>query len=79
MHIFNYMLENESKSARFKRLAESRTNAVLEKIKILGNCSNRSMYAYTDEEINKIFSEIDKYLKETKAQFRPSRAKRFSL
>ena len=58
-----------TKRERFKRLAEQRTNAVLHKIKVLGNCSNRSAYEYTEDEINRIFSTIDKMVKETKSKF----------
>ena len=54
------MENNVIKEERFKRLASQRTNSVLKKLKILGNCANKSSYEYTDEEINKIFSEIDK-------------------
>ncbi len=66
------MVAFEEKHERFKRLASQRTNNVLKSIKVLGNCSNKSSYAYTADEINKIFSEIDKQLKDTKALFRTS-------
>lgn len=69
----------ETKNERFKRIAAKRTNDVLEKIRILGNCSNRSSYKYTDEEINKIFSEIDKQLKLIKAKFLTGKRERFKL
>lgn len=66
------MVVHEEKRERFKRLASQRTNNVLKAIQILGNCSNKSTYAYTSEEVNKIFSEIEKALKDTKAQYRTS-------
>lgn len=69
----------ETKDERFKRIAAKRTNDVLEKIRILGNCSNRSSYKYTTEEINKIFSELDKQLKFTKARFLSGKRERFKL
>ncbi len=72
-------MENESRHERFKRLATKRTNDILEKIRILGNCSNKSSYEYTEEEINKIFSEIDKQLKLTKAKFLAGKRERFKL
>ncbi|MCL4475282.1 MAG: hypothetical protein M1508_03525 [Nitrospirae bacterium] len=71
-------MEQESRSERFKRIAAKRTNDILEKIRILGNCSNKSSYEYTEEEINKIFSEIDKKLELTKAKFL-GRRERFEL
>jgi len=72
------MINNEKKE-KFKKLAESRTNEVLKKLKILGNCSNRSAYEYTEEDINKIFYAIDKKVKETKAKFHFSKNKEFKL
>ncbi len=70
---------NETRNERFKRLAAKRTNEILDKIRILGNCSNKSTYEYSNEEINKIFSEIDKQLKITKAKFMSGKRERFEL
>lgn len=72
-------MEKESRHDRFKRLASKRTNDILEKIRILGNCYNKSSYEYTEEEVNKIFSEIEKQLKLTKAKFLAGRRERFKL
>ena len=58
------------KKERFKRLAESRTNEVLKRLKILGNCSNRSAYDYNEQDIQKIFSTIDNKVREVKSKFR---------
>jgi hypothetical protein len=59
----------DNRRQNFKRLATTRTNEVLRRLKILGNCSNRSHYDYTEEEVNKIFSEIERKVKESKAKF----------
>jgi hypothetical protein len=69
----------ETRHERFKRVASKRTNGILEKIRILGNCSNKSSYEYTEEEVNKIFSEIDKQLKLTKSKFLAGKRERFKL
>lgn len=69
----------ETRHERFKRVASKRTNEILEKIRILGNCSNKSSYEYTEEEVNKIFNEIDKQLKLTKAKFLVGKRERFKL
>ncbi|PIQ95183.1 MAG: hypothetical protein COY75_10740 [Nitrospirae bacterium CG_4_10_14_0_8_um_filter_41_23] len=69
----------ETRHERFKRVASKRTNEILEKIRILGNCSNKSSYEYTEEEVNKIFSEIDKQLKLTKSKFLAGKRERFRL
>ncbi|EKD56379.1 MAG: hypothetical protein ACD_58C00209G0002 [uncultured bacterium] len=69
----------DNKSERFKKLATYRTNEVLKKLKILGNCSNRNMYDFSEGEINKIFSEIEKKVKEVKSKFNFSKDKEFKL
>ena len=71
--------KNETKRDRFKRLATIRTNMVLKRLKVLGNCSNRSTYEYTEEEINKIFSEIERKIREVKAKFHFSKGREFKL
>lgn len=68
------------KRERFKKLAVYRTNEVLKRLKILGNCANRSAYDYTEEEVNKIFSEIERKVREIKAKFYfPYKNKKFKL
>lgn len=59
----------ESRADKFKRIAENRTNEMIRRIRILGNCSNRSTYDYTEQQVNKIFAAIDSELKRAKARF----------
>ena len=56
------MASQEEKRNRFKKLAVYRTNEVLKRLKVLSNCANRSAYEYSEEEVNKIFSEIETHL-----------------
>ena len=70
---------SQKKQEAFKRLAAQRTNAVLEKLRILGNCSNRQLYDFTDEDIAKIFRAIDKELRSVKAKFMNSSRPDFTL
>ena len=70
---------NETPQERFKRIAEVRTNAVLDRLRILGNLSNRQMYGYSQEDINKIFRAIDKQIKEVRAKFNSRKEEKFKL
>jgi hypothetical protein len=70
---------SERKRAAFKRLASQRTTAVLERLRILGNCSNRQLYDYTDEDVRKIFSAIAAEMKAVKGKFRNSTGPEFTL
>lgn len=69
----------ESRSEKFKRLATQRTNAVLEKFRLLGNLSTKANYEYSDEEVNKIFSAIESQLRSTKSLFTKGSKKEFRL
>jgi len=73
------MATQNEKRERFKRLAVYRTNEVLRKLKILGNCANRSAYDYTEKEVGKIFSEIERKGKEIKAKFHFPKKEEFKL
>lgn len=73
------MTKLESRNERFRRVATRRTNEILKKIRILGNCANKSGYDYTEEEINKIFNTIEKALKESRGKFHFSKNKEFKL
>ena len=71
----------ESKADRFRRVAEARVNKIIKVIRLLGNCSGTSVYAYTDAQVAYIFSALQSELDKAKRRFRkPSLGKhRFSL
>jgi len=75
----NIKIRAEDRSLRFNRVAEGRTNKIIKMISLLGNCSNKSSYNYSEEEINRIFSVIDRELKQAKSRFRFNRNKQFKL
>lgn len=60
---------NESKRERFVRLAETRTNKIINMVQLLGNCSNTSAYEYTDADVEQIFSAIESSVREAKKKF----------
>lgn len=59
----------ETKHDRFIRIAENRTNKIIDTIRLLGNCSNRANYDYTEEDLRKIFLSIERELKAAKSKF----------
>lgn len=59
----------ESNRDRFIRIAEARTNKILEMLRLLGNCANTSNYEYTDIDVKKIFTALERELKNTKNKF----------
>lgn len=59
----------ETKRERFVRLAEARTNKIIDMIQLLGNCSNQSQYEYTQKDVSKIFNAIQNELDTAKKRF----------
>lgn len=74
-------MANETKRERFVRIAEARTNRIIDNLRLLGNCSSKSNYEYTDEDIKKIFGAIEREVKATKNRYLGVEAKteRFTL
>jgi hypothetical protein len=72
----------EQKKDNFKRIAENRTNKIIDQISKLNNLSNTSYYEYTDKQIDMIFDAIQEELNKQKDLFLKERKKgkrRFEL
>lgn len=69
------------KKANFVRIAEARTNKIIESIALLGNLSNSSYYEYTQEQIDAMFDAIQNELDSQKKKFseQESKKKKFRL
>jgi aspartate carbamoyltransferase regulatory subunit len=68
------------KEERFIRIAEKRTNKILEQIRLLGNCSNKNNYSYDDKQVDQIFKAIEKELDLAKKKYLMNKDKnKFSL
>jgi hypothetical protein len=57
------------KRQKFIQLAEARVARALNDIRLIGNLSNRSAYAYADDDVRKIFRALQKELDAAKARF----------
>ena len=71
----------ETKRDRFVRIVENRTNKILDMLRLLANCADKSNYEYDEEDIKQIFAAIDKEVKATKNAFLgiDTKEERFSL
>lgn len=74
-------IKRKSKEERFKSVASRRVQNILNQMRLLRNCANKSNYSYTDDQINKIFRVIDEEWKNIRSEFnkRKSKNKGFSL
>ena len=59
----------ESKRDRFVRIVENRTNKIIDMLRLLGNCANKSNYDYTDADVQKIFNTLEKELKAARLKY----------
>lgn len=61
------------KAEAFRRVAERRTERVLQSLRLLGQCSNRRSYEYNDKQIAKIFREIRSAVRNAEQSFQNNR------
>jgi hypothetical protein len=66
---------SESKHDKFIRIAENRTNKIIDMIRLLGNCSNKAVYDYSEADIKAIFTAIESELKNAKNKFQDNEVK----
>ena len=62
--------KKETKREKFVRMAEARTIKIISMVRLLGNCSNRLAYEYSDKDVNKIFSAIETAVADAKKRFK---------
>lgn len=66
---------SESKHDKFVRIAENRTNKIINMIRLLENCSNKAVYDYSETDVKAIFSAIEFELKNAKNKFQDNELK----
>lgn len=59
----------ESNRERFVRIAEARTQKIINMLDLLGNCSNPYNYEYTQKDVDKMYGAIEAALKASKARY----------
>lgn len=60
----------DAKRQRFVKIVERRVTKVLDDLDSLGKCSNKKNYRYDDDDFRKIFSAIDKKVKDIKILYK---------
>ena len=59
----------DRKHAKFRELAEKRTNKALEAIRLIGNLSNRQTYVYDEAEVRKIVKALRDAVSDVEGRF----------
>ncbi len=57
------------KRERFEKVASNRVQRILDTLTLLGNCANRNNYEYDSKDVEHMFSEISKKLREIKLAY----------
>jgi len=72
-------MDIETKRQNFRRLAEKRTQAIIDDLRILTNLTNTNNYEYDEEEVKKIFAAIEAAVKNSKKEFNKELNSKFKL
>lgn len=62
-------MEKETKKQRFERISRARTEKILDTLRLMENCSNKSNYEYSQEEVNEIFDTLLNAVENARAKF----------
>ena len=62
-------MEHETKREKFIRLAEARTNKIIDTLQLLGNLSNTSTYEYSKKDVDQMFKAIEEAVNDAKAKY----------
>lgn len=72
---------NNVKRQRFIKIVERRVNKILDGLDDLSKCANKRNYEYDNEDVKRVFKEIERKVKDTKFLFQndAGNKKRFRL
>lgn len=62
-------MANTEKRERFEKVASNRVQRIIDTLNLLKNCSNRSNYDYSADDVELMFHSIGKALREAKAAY----------
>ena len=62
-------MEKTLKRQRFEKVAGNRVQRILSTLQLLENCANRNNYEYTEADVELLFSEISRALKDARSAY----------
>lgn len=62
-------METNAKRRRFTKVAATRVQRIIDFLGLLQNCSNRNNYEYDEDDVNHMFEEISKAVRDAKAVY----------
>lgn len=62
-------MSKTEKRLRFEKVAGNRVQRILDTLQLLKNCSNRNNYDYSEADVEQMFSELSKALRESRSAY----------
>jgi hypothetical protein len=63
------MNKQNIKRERFEKVASNRVQKIIDFLGLLGNCANKNNYDYAEKDVEQMFKEINRALKESKLSY----------
>ena len=60
---------SSTRRERFEKVASNRVQKIIDYLDLLGNCANKNNYEYSEKDVELMFKEINRALKETRILF----------
>lgn len=60
---------NTDRRVRFEKVASTRVQKIINLLNLLGNCSNKNNYEFSEKDVELMFSEINHALKNCKNRY----------
>ncbi len=57
------------KRERFEKVASNRVQKVIDFLDLIGNCSNKNNYEYSEKDVELMFKEINRAVKEARVMY----------
>ena len=54
---------------RFEKVASNRVQKVIDFLGLIGNCANKNNYEYTEKDVEQMFKEINRAVKEARVMY----------
>ena len=62
-------MEKSVKRIRFEKVASNRVQRIIDTLDLLANCSNKGNYEYDEKDIEQMFNEITRHLRDCKNSY----------
>jgi len=63
-------MSDSEKRKRFEKVASKRVQFIIDKLDLLGNCSNRSNYEYSEKDVIKMFRTIKDRIRQVETLYK---------